>query len=216
LPPDAANQAQAAAGRIRQRTESQVQAILETGRDLISVKELIGHGQFGAWVSAEFGMSPRTAQNYMQAAAAFGTKYATVAYLPPATVYALAARSVPDETRQDIITRIETGERVSEESIKETLWDVQARRRQAQAEAKLSTAQRRRAAKNRAQHEAERVERQAENARLLAKREVAASEAAQMIASALGSRLPELLKLLDTAGFGAAVIERLEILARGA
>ena len=60
-----ADAAQAAASRIKQRTAA---AILDTGRDLIDVKGLLDHGQFGLWLRAEFGMTGRTAQNYMRAA----------------------------------------------------------------------------------------------------------------------------------------------------
>jgi hypothetical protein len=36
--------------------------MIQAGADLIRAKELLGHGRFGAWLDAEFGMSHRTAQ----------------------------------------------------------------------------------------------------------------------------------------------------------
>ena len=60
-----AAKARAVAERIRERTEA---AIIQTGLGLIEVKGLLEHGAFGDWLRAEFGMSARTAENYMSAA----------------------------------------------------------------------------------------------------------------------------------------------------
>src|SRR4051812_12481771 len=64
--------------RGRRRTE----AMLEIGRDLLEMKELLGHGQFLAWLHAEFGRIDRTAENYMQAARCFGDKPEIISHLP--------------------------------------------------------------------------------------------------------------------------------------
>jgi hypothetical protein len=63
---------------------------LETGADLLTVKGKLAHGQFGDWVASECGLSNSTAQNYMKAAAAFGSKNPTVGHLPPTTLYGMA------------------------------------------------------------------------------------------------------------------------------
>lgn len=60
-----AEAARSVADRIKARTAA---AILDTGRDLIAIKSLLDHGQFERWLRAEFGMTPRMAQNYMRAA----------------------------------------------------------------------------------------------------------------------------------------------------
>jgi hypothetical protein len=93
LPDTVAAEARRIVDRYRERGQNH---ILETGRDLIRMKKALGHGAFGAWITAEFNMSERTAHNYMRAAEAFdGDKSAIVALLPPSTVYALAAKSAP-------------------------------------------------------------------------------------------------------------------------
>ncbi len=73
-----ADSARSAAELIRARTSA---AILDTGRDLVTIKGLLDHGQFGGWLRAEFGMSIRTAQDFMRAAALADAKYAIIAYL---------------------------------------------------------------------------------------------------------------------------------------
>jgi hypothetical protein len=79
LPPDVVTEAQGAAERIRTRIRA---AIVDVGADLIGVKDRLPHGAFSVWLKAEFGMTERTAQNYMSAAALAG-KYETVSVLPP-------------------------------------------------------------------------------------------------------------------------------------
>src|SRR2546430_330934 len=51
----------AIAGRARDRLKRTAGDILAIGADLIRAKELLGHGNFGAWLDAEFGLSRRTA-----------------------------------------------------------------------------------------------------------------------------------------------------------
>ncbi len=53
------------ADRIRART---AQAVIETGRDLIKAKKLLGHGGFGDWLRSQVGIEPKMAQRYMQVA----------------------------------------------------------------------------------------------------------------------------------------------------
>ena len=100
-----ADAARSAARRIRDRTAA---AILDTGRDLSAIKALIGHGQFGRWLGAEFGMSIRTAQDYMRAATLHDAKYATVAHLPPTVVLQIARSSAA--VQDVVLTRLANGE----------------------------------------------------------------------------------------------------------
>src|SRR5580700_3443116 len=67
-----ANEARAAAERIHDLGSQQTTAILGIGRELIAIKEKLGHGNFGRWIAAEFGMSADTAGRYMQIARTFG------------------------------------------------------------------------------------------------------------------------------------------------
>src|SRR3712207_6004399 len=83
VPADVAKEARAVAARINERNRAAQAAILETGRDLLAIKERIEHERFLAWIDAEFGMTSRTAQRYMSAAAVLGDKSEIVSFLPP-------------------------------------------------------------------------------------------------------------------------------------
>jgi hypothetical protein len=71
LSPEAAASIRETAAIIRSRMKK---SIIETGRDLIEVKAMLEHGQFGCWLDAEFGMTGRTARNYMNAVAVADAK----------------------------------------------------------------------------------------------------------------------------------------------
>lgn len=85
------------------------QSILEMGRDLIQVKAVLPHGQFGDWCETEFkeefGLSQKTAERMMNTAQAFGDKFDTVANLSDSAMYLLAAPSVPEAARAEVITQ---------------------------------------------------------------------------------------------------------------
>src|SRR5262245_17437578 len=53
---------------IRSLGRKLIRDIIELGKSLLAVKELLPHGQFLNWLGAEFGMDSRTAQNFMQVA----------------------------------------------------------------------------------------------------------------------------------------------------
>ena len=105
-----AQEAKTVAARIRARNQA---AVIDTGRDFVRMKDRLGHGHFIRWLHAEFSMTERTAQRYMSAAAAFHDKCELVSYLPPSELYALAAPSTPAHVRQDLLQRLEAGERLS-------------------------------------------------------------------------------------------------------
>jgi hypothetical protein len=111
---ETAEEARAVVTRFRERAQSYV---MDTGRDLLAMKERLGHGLFLKWVEAEMGLTPRSAQNAMQAAAQLGAKSETVSHLPPTALYKLAAPSTPSEVREGILSRIEAGEALTPHQI---------------------------------------------------------------------------------------------------
>lgn len=136
--------------------------IIETGRDLISIKEKLGHGHFLAWIEAEFGMTRQTAWNMMNAAIQFGGKCPTVLHLPPAALYALASPSTPAPLRERVVERLEAGEPLNPAEVKVEVREAkqakQAERR-AREDAKRSPEDRKKkeAAKRREGRERERA-----------------------------------------------------------
>ena len=108
-----AEQVRSSADRIRERVKKTVEDIIEVGNDLLTVKESLQHGQFGAWLKAEFGWSERTAQNFMSVADRFKSENVADLRIQPSAAYFLAAPSVPDEARQVAVEKAEAGEEIT-------------------------------------------------------------------------------------------------------
>lgn len=108
--PVIARSAKLLADNMRAFERQSIEAAAELGKELLALKGILGHGRFGAWLSAEFPRGIRTAQNFMSCAEAFGSKAQLVSYLPAATVYRLAAPATPAEFRADVLNRLEKGE----------------------------------------------------------------------------------------------------------
>jgi hypothetical protein len=109
------------ATRIRQGVKSTMEAICDIGVQLCGAKQMLGHGQFIQWVESECGFSVRCAQNYMRASEFAADKCATVALLPPATVYRLSAKNTPPEVVSEVLARAANGERVSHAEVSRML-----------------------------------------------------------------------------------------------
>ena len=130
LPDDVADEARAVAQRVSGRNQRQNDLAFDTGKDLLSIKDRLGHGNWGKWLKAEFNWTERTAQNFMSVAQKFEGKYETVSHLPATTVYALAGPSTPEPLRNQIIERLEQGD-ISAGEIKTILSDAKAEAMQA-------------------------------------------------------------------------------------
>ena len=92
--------------------------MIEIGRELIAVKKMLAHGQFQKWIVAEFGWGRTTIRNFINVARNLGDKSATVAHLAPIALYKLAAPSFPGEMRQEVVERLERGEKFDADEIK--------------------------------------------------------------------------------------------------
>ena len=69
-------------------------------------------------------MSIRTAQRYMQAAEWAEGKNDIVSYLPPKTLYLLAAKSTPVEIQTDVLQSLEAGKKPNIRQIEERVRDA--------------------------------------------------------------------------------------------
>jgi Protein of unknown function (DUF3102) len=105
-----------AAARIRMQMS---QDIIEIGRELIAVKDRVGHGKFLHWLDTEVEISDPTATRMMNVAREYGGKSFPVKDLRRKVLYELAAPSTPPEVRDKVERRVLAGEDV-------TLMDVQA------------------------------------------------------------------------------------------
>lgn len=121
-----AKEAEATARRIRDRLRANT---IETGNELLNIKQKLGHGKFGKWLEFHFGWKERTAQNYMNSATAFGATPQVVDALPPSTVYKLAAKSTPETLRQAVIDEINRGELPNAKNLEKRIIEVKAKAR---------------------------------------------------------------------------------------
>ncbi|MBW4689761.1 MAG: DUF3102 domain-containing protein [Komarekiella atlantica HA4396-MV6] len=89
------------------------QDIIDIGQNLTEVKEQLGHGNFRAWLKAEFDWSVRTATRFMQVAAQF--KCANLAHLNIAVsaLYLLAEPSTPEKARRKALELAKEGENIT-------------------------------------------------------------------------------------------------------
>jgi hypothetical protein len=192
---ETADAVRAAAESINCRKNSIHGDIVGIGIDLLGVKGRLSHGQFGAWIEAEFGMTPRTAQNYMSVAEVFGSKYEIVSHLKPTTIVSLAAPSISAEVRGRIID-CSKGERHPDHVVKLMLKD-----------AKQKNAERKPDGNKRLAPGAMELGRSNE----ARQREVdeALAGAVTIIRDRVGDALPRLLALFDRAGLGGPLAEKL-------
>lgn len=102
--PAIAKLAEEAAGRIRSHSESGRRSVVEIGKELLAMKRKLGHGLFGKWIDAEFDMSAKSAQNYMNLAR-MAEKSGAVPGLSDTSLQLLAAPGV-DAVRDKIIKTI--------------------------------------------------------------------------------------------------------------
>jgi hypothetical protein len=120
LHPGKAAEARGAAMRIRVSCRVH---IVETGRELTTMKASLGHSTFLKWISAEFDMTNRTAENYMNAARLLIGKSETVSNLPPSTLYRLASKSAPTAIVESILAEVEAGALMTTKQIRARLAD---------------------------------------------------------------------------------------------
>lgn len=118
LTPTDRDEVREVAVRIRLRMSRTVQEVIEIGRDLIAVKEKLGHGKFLRWIETEFRMSDHTASNIMNVARRFGDQIPNYFEFGPSVLYALAAPSTSDEVVEEVISKSANGEKVTVDDVK--------------------------------------------------------------------------------------------------
>jgi hypothetical protein len=101
--------------------------ILQIGLNLIEAKELLGYGEFLPWIKAEFEMSERSAQNFMNVGKAFEGKSAKFADLDGFSIAASALYELasPSKTSPEAVTeavdRAREGEVIDRQKAQEIL-----------------------------------------------------------------------------------------------
>ncbi|KJR43569.1 hypothetical protein MCHI_000532 [Candidatus Magnetoovum chiemensis] len=113
-----ADEIKASAERIKLRIRRTVEDVVEIGKELVIVKEKLGHGKFEEWITANFDMNIRTAQNFMSVYNRFGGKNETVSFLPLRALYELSSSSTPDEIVDMVIEKFQEGGSITVQEIK--------------------------------------------------------------------------------------------------
>jgi len=110
-------------GEIRKRLRRSAQDVWEIGQRLADVRSRLKYGQFLAWLKAEFGWSQRTAYNFINVYETFGDRFAKLAKVDIATsvLYQLAAPSVPEELRTQVLKSAAEGEKVTQKQLKSAI-----------------------------------------------------------------------------------------------
>jgi hypothetical protein len=119
LPPESREVAQIAASNIRRIKAG---AVIEVGRQLVTAKEALPHGEFGLWLQQEFDWTDRTARNCMSVYERFG-KSEIIAGPDADNIAAtafmlLAAPSVPEAARDEAVSMAKEGRKVSTKAAK--------------------------------------------------------------------------------------------------
>jgi len=113
---------------------------MRVGRELLDAKEKL-QGRFIEWVAAECGFSPKTAENYMNAALR-GGPFVTVTSagrVSLGVVYRLTTKSAPPELVQDVLDRATKGEVVPNAVVAEAFKEARFQTREAERLLKEST-----------------------------------------------------------------------------
>jgi hypothetical protein len=112
---------------IRASLRRTFQDLVEIGSHLTEVRELFAPSDWKAWLEKEFGWSRQTADNLMNLyeMAANCQRVGNLSLnLPLRSLYLLAQPSTPEEAREEIIDRVESGEELSHTEVKETVTEA--------------------------------------------------------------------------------------------
>ena len=113
---------EAATRRLHTLERKTSEAIIEIGKELISVKASIGHGNFLPWLEAEFGWSEPTAQRFMRVASSFkSVKLTDLENIAPSALYALASPSTPDDVRVEFTELAAMGKPVRHQDVRQEI-----------------------------------------------------------------------------------------------
>jgi hypothetical protein len=113
---------------IRAYAKRTIRDILDIGRRLAEVKNMLGYGNFLSWIGREFRWSEDTAERLI-ALHALQRRIPEVAdvSLPISGLYLLASPSTPLETAKDVVAKAQDGEQISVAKIKASVEEARSR-----------------------------------------------------------------------------------------
>lgn len=113
-----------AAWTIKSRLKRAAEDIFVIGRELQEVKGRLPYGSYADWLDVEFGLSVRMAQRFVNVSQRLDGRNDIMSFLPPTTLYMLAAPSTPDEAISAIEAKVAAGERVRVATVREVIAQV--------------------------------------------------------------------------------------------
>ena len=115
------------ADEIRALSKQTCESVIAIGNKLIEAKKIVGHGNFLPWIKTEFGWSEDTAQRFMRLADDKNRNLRNLD-VPLSALYLLAAPNTPDEAIDAVSERVESGEKLSLEDVKEEIAAAKPKR----------------------------------------------------------------------------------------
>jgi hypothetical protein len=115
---DNASKLDSVADQVRMRLKNLSTHIIEIGRELLAMKRRLGNDRFLKWVTAACELEPPQAQRMMRVAKWAEGREEIVSDLDPTAIYLLTSPSTPEAVRQEVLFRLERGERPAPRTIK--------------------------------------------------------------------------------------------------
>ena len=113
LTPKTREQIQALTSDIRNRLRRCALDIYQIGYDLCLIKQQLQHGQFRAWLKAEFDWSVSAANKFMHVSQRFQPEELETVEISPSALYVLAAPSTPNEVRNHALAQAKQGKTIT-------------------------------------------------------------------------------------------------------
>jgi hypothetical protein len=96
--------------------------LVQVGRELNAVKDILKPGKWTAWLKTEFTMSERTAQRYIAVARRFSDLAPDrLSGLTNEAVYLLASDNTPEEVRAEALELVDKGEHLGRKTVLEMI-----------------------------------------------------------------------------------------------
>lgn len=106
---------------IKSLVNQAAQDMIQIGQKLIEVKKRLGHGYFGPWLKLEFEWNERSAQKFMKVAIRFRSEEFSNLNFDSSALTLLAAKSIPEEVRQEALERAAQGEFITHKKAREII-----------------------------------------------------------------------------------------------
>ena len=126
LSPDVRAAVEKATDRLHVLERKTGEQIIEIGRTLIDVKSRLDRGLFDSWVSSEFGWSRTTAYRFIHVVDVLGDR-PNLGQMGPSALYEIVSGDVPEQVREQILERAESGSKVTHKDVKAALEEFKSR-----------------------------------------------------------------------------------------